>query len=529
MRYFLIILFLSLNFNFLLNSQEIEKPEMRAVWVATVKNIDFPSYAKLSVDEQKKEFTDMLDNFSEIGINAIMFQVRPAADAFFPSEFEPWSEWLTGKQGKAPEPYYDPLEFMIEECHKRNIEFHAWVNPFRAVATIEFADIAKNHITNTKPKWFFTYDINKYFDPGIPEVRDYVRDIIVDIVKRYDIDGVHFDDYFYPYPKRDSYNRIMKIPDNKTFLKYKGDFDNIADWRRNNMNLFIEEVSKGIKQADPKMVFGVAPSGVWRNKSQDPEGSDTRGLAHYDYLYSDVLAWLKNDWIDYVAPQLYWPIGNKYADYKTLVDWWSKHTYGKHLYIGLGVYRANKDASSFAWRNPNEIPNQIKLFRENPNVKGCILYKAKPLLQNNLGIKDSLKNNFFAVHVSTPSMPWLEQIDTSLVADLTDNEKDTTSETKLTTPKELNFQKLGNKIILSWKSNTDNQEKKEHIYNVYKFRKYDFKFANENDIYKTTKQDFVVIKRKRFKLFRKEYKFVITSVDKSGNESSGSNEISVKL
>ncbi|MCF6366612.1 MAG: family 10 glycosylhydrolase [Bacteroidales bacterium] len=529
MRYTLLILFL-LSSYFVSKAQVSDKPEMRAVWIATVKNIDFPSYAKLTVDEQKKEFTDMLDKFSDVGINAIMFQVRPAADAFFPSEFEPWSEWLTGKQGKAPEPYYDPLEFMIEECHKRNIEFHAWINPFRAVATIEFADIAENHITKTKPEWFFTYDINKYFDPGIPEVRNYVRDIIVDIVKRYDIDGVHFDDYFYPYPKRDSYNRIMKIPDNKTFQKYKGEFEDIADWRRNNMDLFIEEVNKGIKKADPNMVFGVAPSGVWRNKSQDPDGSNTRALAHYDYLYSDVIAWLRNGWIDYVAPQLYWPIGHKYADYKTLVDWWSKHTYGKHLYIGHAVYRTGKDASSATWRNPNEIPNQIRIIRENPNVNGSIFYKAKSLTENRLGLLDSLKNNFYAIHVQTPEMPWLKQIDTTIIANNTDNnsQQDTSDNLEMI-PVEILTQKLGNKIVLSWKTDIDTSQKKEHIYNVYKFRKYDFKYADENDIFKTTKQDFIVIKRKRFKIFRKEYKFVVTFVDKSGNESSGSNEISIKL
>ena len=528
MKYFVII-FWVLCFILSIEAQNENKPEMRAVWIATVKNIDYPSYKKLTVEEQKKEFIDMLNTFSEIGINAVMFQVRPAADAFFPSEYEPWSEWLTGEQGKAPEPYYDPLQFMIEESHKRNIEFHAWINPFRAVATIEYADIAEDHISNTKPEWVFTYDINKYFDPGIPEVRDYVRDIIVDIVNRYDVDGIHFDDYFYPYPKRDGYNRIMKIPDTKTYEKYNTDFDNIADWRRNNMNLFIEGVSKGIKGVDPKMVFGVAPSGVWRNKSQDPDGSDTRGLAHYDYLYSDVLAWLKNDWIDYVAPQLYWPVGNKYADYKTLVQWWSEHTYGKHLYIGQAVYRAKKDSKSTAWRNPNEIPNQIRINRKNPNVQGSIFYKSKSLLTNGLGIADTLKNNFYAVHVETPEMPWLDPIDTILVVDLIEPEKVKDSAIVLYAPFDLSYQKLGNKIILSWNTKADSTMQKEQLYNVYKFRKYDFKFANEGDIYKTTKQKFIVIKRRRFKLFRKKYKFVVSSVNSLEMQSSGSNEVEFKL
>lgn len=509
-----------------LTAQTESGDEMRAVWIATVKNIDFPSYKFLSVEEQKKEYIEMLDYFSETGINAVMFQVRPAADAFYASEFEPWSEWLTGEQGKAPDPYYDPLKFYIEEAHKRDIEFHAWVNPFRAVATIEFADIAENHITNRKPEWVFTYDIHKYFDPGIPEVREYIINIIGDIVKRYDIDGIHFDDYFYPYPARNERGRIMKIPDKSSFLKYNPDSLSTADWRRQNMNIFIKGVNERIKAEKPWLRFGVAPSGVWRNKSQDPEGSDTRGLAHYDYLYSDVLKWLQNDWIDYVAPQLYWPVGNKYADYATLVNWWGEHTYGKHLYIGQAVYQAQKDAVSSSWRDPNQLIKQLKINRNNPEVLGSIFYKAKSMKENRLGFCDSLKLNYYTEKVSVPSMSWLQTIDTSLVADITPDDTIVSKSNDFVKPENFKVTKLGKKIMLSWdKDETGNVVE----YFVYKFRNYDFEDADEDDIFQKTSDNYLIINRKNGRLFKKEYTFVITAVYGLGEESHGTVPVFIKL
>ncbi len=517
MKQIITVIFIVLSIT--LFSQDAKK-EMRGVWIATVKNIDYPSNKLLSVEKQKKEFIDMLNRFQEIGINTIFFQVRPAADAFYPSELEPWSEWLTGKQGKAPEPYYDPLKFMIDETHKRGMEFHAWINPFRAVATIEFADVSEDNISKTKPEWVFTYDINKYLNPGIPEVRTYVKNIVVDIIERYDIDGIHFDDYFYPYPKRAENGKILQIDDAKEFLVYNNGFSNIEDWRRNNMNLFIEEVSIAVKEANKQVVFGIAPSGVWKNKSQDPEGSNTRGLSHYYALYSDVLLWLKNGWIDYVAPQLYWSVGNKYADYNTLVKWWSEHTYGRHLYIGHAVYNAKPDAKSASWRNPNEIPNQIKIARANPNVQGDIFYKAQDILKNNLGIADRLKKDFYKTHVAIPEMPWITEVDTTIIAD---DEADYNE--NINVPKNLRYVKLGNKVVISWDVDNKISEK----YKVYKFRNYDFEHCDNIDVVKITKENFVVLKRKRFKLFRKEYKIVVTSVNKNKRESKASNIIKLKF
>ena len=518
---FLKIFCISLFFSTLTYAQTPDGKEMRGVWIASVKNLDYPSSGFLSVNEQKKEFVDMLDYFSEIGINAVFFQVRPAADAFFPSTYEPWSEWLTGTQGKAPEPYYDPLKFMIKECHKRNMQFHAWINPFRAVATIEYADISENHITNRKPEWFFTYGINKYFNPGIPEVRKYITEIIKDITKKYDIDGIHFDDYFYPYPIKDDYKKIVPIPDYQTYKTYNTGFDNISDWRRNNLNLFIKDVYDAVKTEKPYVSFGVAPSGVWRNKSKDPEGSNTRGLAHYDYLYSDVLKWLKEGWIDYVAPQLYWPVGNKYADYLTLVNWWSKHTYGKQLYIGQAVYNAGKDAPSTAWRNPNELPKQIQINRKNSTVLGSIFYRANSLTANPLGFSDSLRYHYYSQKVLAPEIPWNQLIDTTIIADETAENIPNAN-----TPIKVFLTPLGNKLMISWE---DEGNSGDNLYKVYKFKDYSFKYADEKDIILTTKEKFLILKRKRFPFFRKKYGIVITASGNSGKESKGSETIFVKL
>lgn len=514
-----------------------QKEEMRGAWVATAKNIDYPSSRFLSSEEQKQEFIALLDTFKNIGINAVFVQIRPAADAFFPSKFEPWSEWLTGQQGKAPDPYYDPLKFMIKECHKRNIQFHAWINPFRAVATITHADIAEDHISNRRPEWIFTYDINKYFDPGIPEVRNYVINIITDIARRYDIDGIHFDDYFYPYPKKDENRQTIPIPDSETYKLYGEGFDNIEDWRRNNMNVFIRSVNDSLKAIKPDLVFGVSPSGIWRNKSRDPKGSDTRGFAHYDYLYADVLTWLREGWIDYVAPQLYWSIGHPYADYKTLVDWWSQNTYGRHLYIGQGIYNANPEAADINWRNPSQLPNQLRINYDTPNVFGSIFYKASSIRQNPLGMNDSLRYRFYAEAAVPPRFSWLADLpivdDPIIREDTVQEDEVLTVDTKAPPPpKDLTAAKFGNQLVLSW---TEPDVSGKHpddapdYYKVYRFREGDDLDLNPIHFREIRNDSYYTIKRRRFALFKKRYVYVITSVDEAGNESRVGNEIELKL
>ncbi len=377
------------------------KPEFRAVWVATVDNIDWPSQKGLSVDSQKAEFIRLLDLHQKNGMNALIVQVRPATDAFYPSPYEPWSEWLSGVQGKAPSPYYDPLRFMIEETHKRGMEFHAWCNPYRADFKIGTASIAPSHITRLHPDWFLEYGGKLYFDPGNKAAQAFVADVIGDIVRRYNVNAIHFDDYFYPY-------RIAgkEFPDSATYKLY-GKGLTTDDWRRSNVDSIIVSLNRIIKKIKPQVKFGISPFGVWRNADKDPKGSNTKaGQTNYDDLYADILLWLEKDWIDYVAPQLYWEFGHKAAPYEVLIDWWSKHSYGKHCYIGLGIYRAG---SSDIWKDSTLIPRQIELLRKTPNIQGMIFFSSKTFNKNPNGWNDSLRLHYFKDPATIPEMNWLKK------------------------------------------------------------------------------------------------------------------------
>lgn len=363
------------------------KPEFRGVWVATVDNIDWPSKGNYNSDSQKVEFIRLLDMHQRNGLNAIVAQIRPATDAFYPSPYEPWSEFLTGKQGVPPNPYYDPLQFMIEETHKRGMKFHAWCNPYRAVFNITKSSIAPTHVTKVHPEWFLTYGDKKYFDPGNKQAQQFVVNVIRDVVSRYDVDAIHFDDYFYPY-------RIegKEFPDEASYTKY-GNGLSKDDWRRSNVDSVILFLSKAIKEENKKVQFGISPFGVWRNADKDPEGSATQaGQTNYDDLYADILLWLKEGWIDYVAPQLYWEFGHPRAPYEVLLDWWSKHTYGKPCYIGLGIYRAN---STKDWKDKTLLPRQIEALRATPNINGMIFFSSKSFNNNPNGWSDSLRLKYF--------------------------------------------------------------------------------------------------------------------------------------
>ncbi|MEN9548313.1 MAG: hypothetical protein RIR12_904 [Bacteroidota bacterium] len=377
------------------------KYEFRGVWVATVDNIDWPSHGNWDSEAQKNEFITLLDMHQKNGMNAMVVQVRPAADAFYPSPYEPWSQWLTGEQGKPPSPYYDPLTFMIAETHKRGMEFHAWLNPYRANFNIKTASIAANHITRTHPDWFVTYGEKKYFNPGNKEAQQFVINVVQDIVKRYDIDAIHMDDYFYPY-------RIpgKEFPDEKSYAT-SGTTLSKADWRRSNVDTIIQALSKVIKKEKKLCRFGISPFGVWRNKDQDPEGSDSKaGQTNYDDLYADIVLWLKKGWVDYVTPQLYRPIGDSLMDYEKLLHWWSRHSYGKHVYIGHGIYRANeKDAT---WKKTNQLPDQIKLLRRYPNVQGSLYFSSKTFTKNPNGWNDSLQANYYKYPALLPPMRWID-------------------------------------------------------------------------------------------------------------------------
>lgn len=375
------------------------KEEFRGVWIATVDNIDWPVKGIYSVDSQKTEYIRQLDMHKRNGMNAVIVQVRPATDAFYPSPYEPWSQWLTGTQGKPPSPYYDPMEFLIDEARKRGMEFHAWCNPYRADFRIGASSISPAHITKLHPEWFLEYGDKKYFDPGNKEAQQFVVKVIRDLVSRYDVDALHMDDYFYPY-------RIggKEFQDSISFSKY-GNGLSKDEWRRSNVDSIILMLAKAIKVEKPWCKFGISPFGVWRNKKDDPEGSETKaGQTNYDDLYADILLWLKKEWIDYVAPQLYWEFGHPAAPYEVLVDWWSKHTYGRHCYIGLGIYRAGSNA---AWKDSTIMLRQIESLRSYPTIQGAIYFSSKSFNKNPNGWNDSLQNNYYKDPALIPPMEWV--------------------------------------------------------------------------------------------------------------------------
>ena len=372
------------------------KREFRAAWVATVTNLDWPSSNRLTTDQQKAELISILDKLKALNINSVLFQVRTECDALYDSPYEPWSYWLTGQQGKAPSPYYDPLQFAIQEAHKRGLELQAWINPFRAVKTVTNGKpsypLASNNVAIQHPDWILNYGSEWILDPGNPDVRAYVTKVIMDIIKRYDVDGLHWDDYFY------SYNGTT-TQDSASWCKYHGSFTSIGDWRRNNVNLLVQEVHDSIQAIKPWVKFGISPFGIW--KSGVPAG--ITGLDAYNVLYGDAVTWMKEGWLDYITPQLYWPFGGG-QDYGKLMPWWASQTYGRHLYVGEGAYRIT------AWSS-SEMPNHLRLSRTTPNCYGNVYFRALVgLLDNEKGFTDSLKNNFYKYPALLPQMAWKDLI-----------------------------------------------------------------------------------------------------------------------
>ncbi len=363
----------------------------RGAWIATVANIDWPTPEAVGhTDLQQAEMLFLLDSLSAIGINTIVFQVRPTSDAFYLSELEPISGWLTGAQGRwGEQEAWDPLEFVVKEAHRRGMAVHVWLNPYRVnLSKTPITLLWQNHIYQSKKDWFWQYNGQWYFDPGLNETRDWICMVVEDIVSRYDIEGIHMDDYFYPYPVAN-----QTIPDAKTFARYPRGFDNIEDWRRDNVNRVIRELHTAIKSIKPEVEFGISPFGVWRNQSRDSlMGSATRaGLTNYDDLYADVLLWMREGWIDYVVPQLYWEIGKPIADYEVLAHWWAEHTYGCKLYMGMAPYRLEGKKEAPAWRTGNEISRQMRLNRTIPEITGECFYSTRPLLRNPRHVCDSIR------------------------------------------------------------------------------------------------------------------------------------------
>ncbi|PID59439.1 MAG: hypothetical protein CR986_06090 [Ignavibacteriae bacterium] len=374
------------------------KREFRGAWVASVINLDWPSSKYLSTEEQKKELIQLFNKLEATNINAVIFQIRTECDAFYNSPYEPWSYWLTGSQGTAPSPYYDPLEFAIEEAHKRGMELHAWFNPYRVERQIGNYTTASNHVTKVHPEWTLSFGSGtnkiKILNPGLKEVRKYVTNVVMDVVNRYDVNGIHFDDYFYPYPP----NKISG-EDYQTFNADPRGFLDINDWRRDNVNELLRMIYDSIQVAKPEVKFGMSPFGIYKNGV--PKG--TYGLDAYSTIYCDPVAWLNEKIIDYITPQLYWAFGGG-QDYGKLLPWWASQTNGRHLYPGQAIYRVGKPF------NKTEIPRQIRLDRATDNCQGSIFFRAKFLEYNPLGLTDSLENNYYKNKALIPQMNWKDSI-----------------------------------------------------------------------------------------------------------------------
>jgi len=374
-----------------------QKREFRGAWIQCVNG----QFIGMGTQKMQQTLSYQLDELQKDGVNVIIFQVRPECDALYESRIEPWSRFLTGKQGVAPSPYWDPLQWMITECHRRGMELHAWINPYRA-KTKTTQQLAPNHIAMRNPLNCFSYDDLFILNPGIPENRDYICDVARDIVSRYDVDGIHMDDYFYPYPVAGE-----NIPDNAQFRKYNNGIRDIHDWRRYNVNIFIEQFYKTVHETKPWVKVGISPFGIYRNKRQSPIGSNTNGLTNYDDLYADVLLWVNNGWLDYNVPQIYWEIGNKVADYETLIHWWSQHAANRPLIIGEDVERTVKFADP---QNPNthQLTAKMRLHKQLPAVKGSVLWYAKAAVDNVGNYGTALRQYYWRYPALQPEMPFID-------------------------------------------------------------------------------------------------------------------------
>lgn len=371
------------------------KREFRGAWIQAVNG----QFMNMKEHEMKKYLITMLDNLQRANVNAIIFQVRVEGDALYPSDLEPWSRYITGKQGVSPG--WDPLAFMVVEAHARNMELHAWINPYRA-RTKGTKKVAPNHRSAVKPQNFIAYEGQLYFNPAIEDNRNFICMVAKDIISRYDVDGLHIDDYFYPYPVKgkefadDAFFRLSGVGD-------KG------DWRRENVNKLIKQLHETVRSVKPWLKFGVSPFGIYRNATKDvPDGSDTKGLQSYDELYADVIHWIDEGWVDYCIPQIYWEIGHKAADYETLVSWWAKHAKNRPLYIGQDVNRTVRATDK---KNPSQhqLTHKMKLQRDESSVKGSCLWDAASAANNVGHYRDALEQHYHCYPALMPEYSFIDK------------------------------------------------------------------------------------------------------------------------
>ena len=476
------------------------KREFRGAWIQCVNG----QYLGKSTQQIQSMLTQQLDELQKDGVNAIIFQVRAECDALYQSDLEPWSKFLTGVQGKAPSPYWDPLQWMVEQCHKRGMELHAWINPYRAKhGSTSFDQLSSQSIVKKHPELCFNYDNLVIMNPGLQESADYTCKVAADIVSRYDIDGFHIDDYFYPYPALGK-----QIPDQQLYQQHPNGFRTIGDWRRDNVSRFVKQLGETIHRIKPWVKFGVSPFGIYRNKRNDPNGSETLGLQNYDDLYADVLLWVNNGFIDYCVPQLYWEIGNRAADYQTLIQWWNKHAGNRPLFIGEDIERTAKFADPVNPRS-HQLPAKHRLHQQMNNVKGTVLWYAKTAADNVGNIGHTLRDYYWRYPALPPLMPFLDD--------------------KAPKPvKSLKFAWTADGPVLTWAA--PKASKKKWGDQVNRFAIYRFEKGAEINLNDVTALQAVTYDAQYKVPYQKDqkYVYVVTALDRVGNESKAK-KVLVKL
>ncbi len=379
--------------------------EFRAAWIASVNNIDWPSRPGLSTEAQQAELLGILDRAVQLNLNALILQVRPAADALYSSAIEPWSPYLTGTMGKAPDPFYDPLAFAVDEAHKRGLELHAWFNPFRAKHSAFRRELSPSHISQTRPDIVLRYGESLWMDPGEPDVHRRSLEVILDVVRRYDIDGVHIDDYFYPYQERDAANALIPFPDDASYRRYGAGTDR-ADWRRLNVDRFVADMFAGVRSVKPHVKVGISPFGIWRPGY--PAG--VTGFDAYASIYADARKWLNNGWLDYLSPQLYWRSDAPGQNYSALLRWWvDENTHRRHIWPGNFTSRTDTVVGPQSWR-AGELLRQIMLTRANAGAGGNVHFSMRTLMRNRDSLSDLLASGLYAEPALVPTSPWLDSI-----------------------------------------------------------------------------------------------------------------------
>lgn len=469
-------------------AQTAPKREFRGAWIQAVNG----QFQGMEPARMQQVLTTQLDALQEAGINAILFQVRPEADALYPSSCEPWSRFLTGVQGQAPSPLWDPLQFMIDECHRRNMELHAWINPYRA-KTKGTTVLAPNHPARLHPERFFSYDGQLLFDPGYPENIRHICQVVEDIVSRYDVDGLHIDDYFYPYPVAG-----LSIPDDTSFALYGRGYADRADWRRDNVSRLVEALHTTIHACKPWVKFGISPFGIYRNRSTAPNGSDTNGLQNYDDLYADILLWINKGWVDYNIPQVYWEIGHPAADYATLVRWWADHAAGRPLFIGQDVMRT-VSKSDPANPSVHQLARKMELQRYFPAIQGSCQWPASAVAENAGNYRDALIHIYHRYPALMPRFPFIDDKAPSKVRRV----KEVWTEDGL---------------VLFWTAPKGHKEEEKAVrYVVYRFAKGErVNLEDPSHIVTITQNTFLPLP---YEDGQSKYRYVVTALDRLQNES----------